>query len=368
MKTKSELAAEAVLRLDKKYSGIADILYSESVPDLARAENRLPTGVLAFDYVIGGGLIRGSGAVETFGAENVGKSTLAHFACKHTQQVLKEPCLWVQTPGEPYDRRLAEMIGCDFANKYPPIYVVKAKSAEHIIDVTQDSVATNTFSLVVIDSIAALRPSDEYEKKMTESPRVAGQPSMVQRFISKITTALYSAADTALLMINQQRATHEQRWTPRGLVQAPPHTPGGHWLRHMVFGEVYITTGGQIAERQGDRNIVYGRTINLLGRKGKMTSEHGREASVDFYVRDCPERQLRAGAIDWVQSLYDIGKIVGVVTTKGAYASFLGERVQGRTQFEIFMREHLDVAAELDTEIRRAILARQSCSEEREME
>lgn len=360
-KTRAEIAAEVVAEFEKKHGKIGSVNYGESIPDLSRPENRLPTGVLAFDYVIGGGLVRGVGAVEVYGQENVGKSTIGHFACKYVQKKLKEPCLWIQTPGEPYDRALAEMIGIDFSGKeYPPIYVMQARSAEHLIDMAQDYVASGAFSLVVVDSIAALRPADEYEKKATENTRVGGQPVLVQRLIAKLNVALMDSPNTALFFINQQRATQEQRWTPRGLMPADPHAPGGYWLRHLLLGEVYMTPGGNIAERTGDRVTVYGRTMRFYGKKGKLIVEHGRQASADFYVRDFPERNIAAGEIDSVQSLYEIGKLMGVIESSGPYLRFLDQRVNGRVQFGLLLRDKPELAEELEAEIRRAFFERKS--------
>lgn len=341
----------------KKYDNVR-IVFGEEIDNIARRDNRIRTGNPALDYVTNGGLVRG-GAIQIYGEENVGKSLSGHIASAYVQNVLAEDVLWVVAMGEKFDRRLSELTGGQYGAGLPAkIGFMEASSSEDLIEASTDFVATGRFGLVIVDSLAALRPKDEVTKTMDQNLKMMGQPNLVNRFISKMASAQFHSPNTAVIILNQARDTHEQEWNGFQMVKAKPHAPGGRYSRHMALADVFMQKEGVIREITGDKAKdknarVIGRSISYEGMKGKVTGPHGRSVEADIYTESSPHYRFGPGQIDLGKALAEVAIRQGLLTQSGTWISFdsSGKRLQGRSQWYDALNDDLELYNLLDAAV-----------------
>lgn len=344
-------------KVAKDHKGVR-FSFGDDIIDVARRENRVRTGNCGLDYVLNGGLVRGS-AIQVYGEENVGKSFSGHVATAYVQNELQEDVLWIVSLGEQFDRSLSVMTGGQYGPGLPAaIARMEGATGEELVEAATEQVATGKYGLVVLDSLAALRPKDEVDKTMQQNVKMMGQPNLVNRFITKMASALFYSQNTAVLLLNQARDTHEQEWNGFTMVKAKPHAPGGRYARHIALADVFMQKEGVIREITGnkerDRNArVIGRSVSFEGMKGKVTGPHGRSISVDIYTEQSDYSRFGPGQIDLGKALTDVALVRGVLTQAGTWVSFdaAGKKLQGKPQWYDALNDDPDLYKTLDAAV-----------------
>lgn len=198
-----------------------------------KANKKIPrwtSGIEDLDYIIGGGIPEGR-IIEIFGPESAGKTSLAYHLCSMT-----DLCLFIPAEGT-FDAKRAKVFG----NKPKQMLVYN--------DVTHGNDAMNKamqfteagIPLIVIDSVPALIPSDEYERVLKnartnsdKNARIGG----VARLLSETMKPLQDLCElsgTTVIFINQVRDTMDAM-----LFGEKTHTPGGRALRHACSLRIQI--------------------------------------------------------------------------------------------------------------------------------
>lgn len=334
------------------------IRFGEDVDDASRRDNRIRTNNPGLDYILNGGLVRG-GAIQIYGEENAGKSFSAHCMSALVQNELHEDVLWVVGLGERFDKRLSTLTGCRWDSGRPAsVGYMESASAEDLAEAAAEAVASRQFGLVVVDSLASLRPKDETDKSMDENVKMMGQPNLLNRFITKMLSSLYLAENTALVLLNQARDTHKQEWNGYMMAQAKPHAPGGRYSRHIALADICVEKTGLIYDLTGDkakdRNApVIGRTVTFTGMKGKVTGSHGRSVQCDVYTANSVSRPFGPGQVDKYNMLVSLGIKTGVLSSSGTWINFdaAGKKFQGAGQFSEALQNDGELYTLLDSTI-----------------
>jgi len=163
-------------------------LVSELVsPRDVRVEISTRTGIVSLDYQLGGGLP--AGAIEIYGVESVGKTSLLYEILATAQKQGREVALCASEYVDiPYMRR--------FNMNLDNLALIVGETGESVLH------ASKTFiehcaspCLVAIDSATALRPEDD-------SPGVWNQ--MIEHYLNETIPVL--PRGSAVLMVNQVRA------------------------------------------------------------------------------------------------------------------------------------------------------------------
>ena len=156
--TKYETLEEIARAVNKKFGEEVVVLgsrISEKLP-------RITSGVLAFDMMLGGGWPVNQWS-EIVGDESSGKTAVAYKTIAANQAL--DPnwtALWVAA--EEYVPEYAEAIGVDLDR----MWVVETNLMEHAYDLIIRSMDNRAVDCVVLDSLPALVPGDEYERQMDE--------------------------------------------------------------------------------------------------------------------------------------------------------------------------------------------------------
>ena len=290
----------------------------------------VPTGSLALDIALGiGGIPRGR-VTEIFGPESAGKSTLAqHIIAECQRQGGTSAYIDVEHVLEP---QYAAACGIDVEE----LLISQPDTGEQALEICEALIRSNAVDMVVIDSVAALVPRAEIEGDMGDSlPGL--QARLMSQALRKLTAAV-ARSNTALIFINQLREKI-------GVVFGNPETtPGGRALK--FYSSVRIDIRRIESLKQG--TTVIGNRVRCKVVKNK-TAPPFRQAEFDIMFTPEEHGISRSGDI------LDLAVEYEIVKKLGAYYSLGDQRLgQGREAAKAYLREHGDVADELEGAVRAA--------------
>ena len=272
----------------------------------------IPTGLPAFDAILGGGIPRNR-VSELVGDTAAGKTFMAQ---KITGQAIKKELsvIWFNAENK-YDPKWFEATGVDTGK----LTVVQGNIGEDIWESIIEIINEGTVDLVVVDSLAAMMPKIIDEATMDRVNTLAGkQAFMNARGMQKVANAMSDVErktqGTALLFMNQIRAN--VRIGPYG-GGGDTISPGGHAYDHEVSIRVRVRRGEWDQETKSDVTSRNGFNIVLRTEKNQVYRPW-MECSIPFKF---------SGHVDLVASILLLAQDMGVVRNKGARYYFKKDQV-----------------------------------------
>ncbi len=323
---KSKALQAALAQIEKQF-GKGSIMKMGA----AQIENDLQvvsTGSLGLDIALGtGGLPRGR-VVEIYGPESSGKTTL----CLH---VVAE----VQKAGG-----VAAYI--DAENALDPVYAGKLgvnvgdmlisqpDTGEQGLEIADMLVRSGGVDIIVIDSVAALVPRAEIEGEMGDQ-----LPGLQARLMSQALRKLagnIKRTNTLVIFINQIRMKIGV------MFGSPETTTGGNALKFYASVRLDIRRVGAI--KKGEE--VVGNETKVKVVKNYVAPPF-REARFDILYGEGISRE---------GEVIDLGVEHKVVDKSGAWYAYNGEKIgQGRDNSRDYLKEHPDLAREIENKVRAAL-------------
>lgn len=287
----------------------------------------IPTGSIALDRAIGiGGVPRGRVTI-IVGRESTGKTTLVKHIIAEGQ-ALGEICAFVDAE-HTFDRTYATTIGVDVDE----LLISQPDDGEQALEVCEGLARSGGIGLIVLDSVAALVPRAELEAGMDEQ-QMGLQARLMSKFFRKVVGPVMKA-NVALIATNQLREKIGG-YSPTG--QPVEVQPGG---RAMKFYPSVIMDMRKIEDIKDGRELVGIRTRVKLAKN--KTAPPFKEAILDVMYG---EGISKAGAI------LDVGVDMAVIRKAGAWLYFADLKWNGRAEALLYLRQHLDVMAEIEMRIR----------------
>ena len=323
---KSKALQAALAQIEKQF-GKGSIMKMGA----AQIENDLQvvsTGSLGLDIALGtGGLPRGR-VVEIYGPESSGKTTL----CLH---VVAE----VQKAGG-----VAAYI--DAENALDPVYAGKLgvnvgdmlisqpDTGEQGLEIADMLVRSGGVDIIVIDSVAALVPRAEIEGEMGDQ-----LPGLQARLMSQALRKLagnIKRTNTLVIFITPIRMKIGV------MFGSPETTTGGNALKFYASVRLDIRRVGAI--KKGEE--VVGNETKVKVVKNKVAPPF-REARFDILYGEGISRE---------GEVIDLGVEHKVVDKSGAWYAYNGEKIgQGRDNSRDYLKEHPDLAREIENKVRAAL-------------
>jgi recombination protein RecA len=288
----------------------------------------ISTGSISFDAALGvGGFPRGR-VVEVFGPESSGKTTIALQVVAEAQKA-GGMAAFVDAE-HALDPAYAKKLGVDVDN----LLVSQPDYGEQALEIAEALVRSGAVDVLVVDSVAALVPKAELEGEMGDS-HMGLQARLMSQALRKL-TGIVSKSRTCLVFINQIR---EKIGVMFG---NPETTTGGRALK--FYSSVRVDIRRIAAIKDGD--LVVGNRTKIKVVKNK-TAAPFREAEFDIMYGEGISRE---------GDLVDLGVIKNLVEKSGAWFSYKGERIgQGRENVKQFLKDNKDIAAKLETELRKEL-------------
>ena len=319
---KTRAIDQAILQIEKQFGKGSIMKLGANTGDKVDA---IPSGSLALDLALGiGGYPRGR-VVEIYGPEASGKTTLTLHAVAAVQRsggtaafIDAEHALdsqWARTCGVNIDELL----------------ISQPDNGEQALEITDTLVRSGAVDLVVIDSVAALVPRAEIEGEMGDA-HMGLQARLMSQALRKLTGSI-SKTKTTVMFINQLREKV-------GIVFGNPETTsGGKALKFYASIRLDIRP---IEPIKNGTDII-GRRVRVKVVKNKVSPPF-RIAELEI---------LAAEGISREGGLLDMGVTTGVLDKSGAWINYGKQRIgQGREAAKQFLREHADLANEIEAKVR----------------
>jgi len=299
----------------------------------------ISTGSLALDIALGiGGLPRGR-VIEIYGPESSGKTTL-------TLQVIAEAqkkggtCAFIDAE-HALDPGYAQKLGVNVDD----LLVSQPDTGEQALEIADMLVRSGAVDVVVVDSVAALTPKAEIDGEMGDS-HMGLQARLMSQALRKL-TANIKRSNTMVIFINQIRMKI-------GVMFGNPETTtGGNALKFYASVRLDIRRIGAI--KKGEE--VVGNETRVKVVKNKLAPPF---KQAEFEI-------LYGEGISREGEMIELGVQAGLVEKSGAWYSYGGNRIgQGKDNVRLYLKEHPEVAKEIEAQIRAKALSLRAVREERE--
>jgi recombination protein RecA len=319
---KAKALAQALGQIEKHYGKGAIMRLGE---DEKLEVPVISSGSLGLDLALGiGGIPRGR-VIEIFGPEASGKTTLALHAIAEAQK-LGGVAAFVDAE-HALDVHYARKLGV----KTEDLLISQPDSGEQALEIAEILVRSNAIDMVVVDSVAALVPRSEIEGDMGDA-QMGSQARLMSQALRKLTAAI-SKSMTSVIFINQIRMKIGQ------LFGNPETTTGGNALKFYASMRMDIRRISAI--KTGDELVGYRTRVKVV--KNKLAPPF-REAEFDIVFGQGLSKE---------GEILDMATDSSLITKSGAWYSYGSERMaQGRENAKTFLKEHPEIMADLEKQIR----------------
>jgi recombination protein RecA len=290
----------------------------------------ISTGSISLDHALGiGGLPKGR-VVEIYGPESSGKTTLALHVIAEAQK-LGGIAAFIDAE-HAFDRFYAQKLGVDVQN----LLISQPDNGEQALEITESLIRSAAIDVIVIDSVAALTPKSEIEGEMGDS-KMGLQARLMSQALRKL-TATISKTGSICIFINQLR---EKIGVMFG---NPETTTGGNALKFYSSVRLDIRKVSQIKDGE-----------NILGNRAKVKVVKNKVAPP---FRKAEFDIVYGEGISRIGEIIDLGVEHNIVKKSGSWFSYGETRLgQGRDAVKSLLAENPELADELETKIREALLA-----------
>ena len=320
---KKQALETALAQIEKQFGKGAVMKLGANV---AMQVDAIPTGSLGLDLALGiGGVPRGR-IVEVFGPESSGKTTLALHILAEAQKLGGEVAfIDVEHALDPV---YASALGVDIDS----LLVSQPDTGEQAMEICEALVRSGAIDAIIVDSVAAMVPKAEIEGEMGDS-HVGLQARLMSQALRKL-TGVIGKTNTVCIFINQLREKVG-----------------------IVYGNPEVTTGGRALKYYSSVRIDVRRIEGLKDSNGAFIGNRTRAKIVKNKVappfREAEFDIMFGEGISKIGEILDLGVKLGVVQKSGAWFNYGETRLgQGRDNAKIFLKEHPEVADEIEKIVR----------------
>ena len=280
---------------------------------------------MGLDIALGvGGLPRGR-IIEIYGPESSGKTTLTLHVIAEAQKVGGNAAFI--DAEHALDPSYAKKLGV----KLDDLLISQPDTGEQALEIADTLVRSGAIDVIVVDSVAALVPKAELEGEMGDT-HVGLQARLMSQALRKLTASI-SRSKCMLIFTNQIRSKIGV------MFGSPETTTGGNALKFYASVRLDVRRIGQVK----DREETVGNQTRVKVVKNKVAPPF---RVVEFDI-------MYGEGVSKTGELIDLGAKAGVVEKSGSWFSYKSQRIgQGRENAKQFLRDHPEMAAEIEQTIR----------------
>lgn len=272
----------------------------------------IPTGIYSLDKALGiGGIPRGR-IVEIYGPEATGKSTIClHLAAECQKQGGLVAYLDMEHSLHP---EYAQNLGVNLDD----MFVSQPQSGDDCLEIADRLVRSGEFSLIIIDSVAALVPQAEINGEMGDS--VVGLQARLMGQAMRKLTPMAASKKTTIVFVNQLR---EKIGVTFG---SPETTPGGKALKFYSTIRMDIRRLSQL--KTGDE--IVGNRVKVKIIKNKLATPY-KDTEIDLIFGE---------GISKENDILELAIKNNVIEQAGSWFSYNGEKLgQGKENIRKRIKE-----------------------------
>ena len=291
----------------------------------------ISTGSLGLDIALGAGGLPLGRIVEIYGPESSGKTTLTLEVIAEAQRNGKV-CAFIDAE-HALDPIYAKKLGVDVNE----LLVSQPDTGEQALEICDMLTRSGAVDVSVVDSVAALTPKAEIEGDIGDS-HMGLAARMMSQAMRKLTGNLKNS-NTMLIFINQIRMKIGV------MFGSPETTTGGNALKFYASVRLDIRRIGAV--KAGDE--IVGNETRVKVVKNKIAPPF---KQAEFQI-------MYGEGINSLGELIDLGVTHKMVEKAGAWYSCNGERIgQGKANSIGYLKEHPDMAKDLDKRLRELLLSK----------
>lgn len=284
----------------------------------------IPTGSLNLDIALGvGGLPKGR-MVEIYGPESSGKTTVALHIIAEAQK-RGGLCAFIDAE-HAFDETYARAIGVQIEK----LQLSQPDYGEQALEEADRLITSGGFSVVVIDSVAALVPKGELEGEMGDS-KMGLQARLMSQACRKLTGTV-SKTNTILIFINQLRSTI-------GNMYVFEVTSGGNALKYYASVRLDVRRSAQL--KDGDE--AFGNRTKVKVVKNKVAPPF-KIAEFDIIFGE---------GIDYIGEVIDVAVTKNVINKSGSWYSYNDIKMgQGKETVKQLLKDNYEMLHEIELKIK----------------
>ena len=285
----------------------------------------IPTGSISLDVALGvGGVPRGR-IIEIYGPESSGKTTVALHMIAEAQK--RNGIAGFIDAEHALDPQYAKKIGVDIDN----LYISQPDNGEQALEIAETMIRSGALDIVIVDSVAALVPKAEIEGDMDDQ-QVGLHARLMSKAMRKL-TGVINRSNCAVVFINQLREKVG-----------------------IMFGNPEVTTGGRALKFYASVRMDV-RRVEAIKQGGEIIGNHTKVKVVKNKVappfKEAEFDIMFGQGISREGGLIDLAVKVDAVQKSGAWYAYKGEKIgQGRENAKTFLREHPEIMAEVEVQVR----------------
>lgn len=285
----------------------------------------IPTGSISLDVALGvGGVPRGR-IIEIYGPESSGKTTVALHMIAEAQK--RNGIAGFIDAEHALDPQYAKKIGVDIDN----LYISQPDNGEQALEIAETMIRSGALDIVIVDSVAALVPKAEIEGDMDDQ-QVGLHARLMSKAMRKL-TGVINRSNCAVVFINQLREKVG-----------------------IMFGNPEVTTGGRALKFYASVRMDV-RRVEAIKQGGEIIGNHTKVKVVKNKVappfKEAEFDIMFGQGIPREGDLIDLAVKVDAVQKSGAWYAYKGEKIgQGRENAKTFLREHPEIMAEVEVQVR----------------
>ena len=324
LSSKEEALSNALAQIEKTFGKGAVMKMGEKMTNM-----NLPvvsTGIISIDAALGvGGVPRGR-IVEVYGPESSGKTTLALHIVSEVQK-LGGVAGYVDAE-HALDPAYAKNLGVNIDE----LYISQPDNGEQALEICEAMVRSFAIDIVVVDSVAALVPKAEIDGDMGQS-HVGVQARLMSQALRKL-TGVAARSNCIVIFINQLR---DKIGVTYGSSET---TTGGRALKFYASVRVDIRRAEPIKIADA-----------LVGNRTKIKITKNKVAPP---FKACEVDVMYGEGISKYGDMLDLGAALDIVKKSGSWFSYGDIRLgQGRENAKIYIRDHPELAHEIENAARR---------------
>ena len=285
----------------------------------------IPTGSISLDVALGvGGVPRGR-IIEIYGPESSGKTTVALHMIAEAQK--RNGIAGFIDAEHALDPQYAKKIGVYIDN----LYISQPDNGEQALEIAETMIRSGALDIVIVDSVAALVPKAEIEGDMDDQ-QVGLHARLMSKAMRKL-TGVINRSNCAVVFINQLREKVG-----------------------IMFGNPEVTTGGRALKFYASVRMDV-RRVEAIKQGGEIIGNHTKVKVVKNKVappfKEAEFDIMFGQGISREGDLIDLAVKVDAVQKSGAWYAYKGEKIgQGRENAKTFLREHPEIMAEVEVQVR----------------